>query len=461
MSAKVSEQEHVPQVPKLSIRDRGESLKGRDSPSDAQPVKSDPEVAIFPPLFDDASILSPNPGHPQLPDIGLISYAGSNASNEMLFEGVLDTGSAECVVGGTVVSRFGLDHIDWQEKDEGSNEESKEMEERSKNKPTEATEARLNTAKTWAESRFDTGDTDIRSSASGLDTIISPAAPADAEYPWDPNSDRESIEGSVFSERTEDTMATTSTDFSDFSEEVTATEQYLQFIAYDDLLRPSFEEAQEQSRLSAEVLEAKMRVLLKKFARELRSEAQSEIQRKAFPFLSQRAGFVARGLRVLYWQDGASELDLGQRNASEARVVAQDNEEDDEVSNARRGDGDLQILFSHVKQFLLSSGAFAKLRETVRRLLKPERPSWAAVRDQWERELQFDLPPDVQLDCSIKIISKDDITWADRFKSALEAYSGEEWLWELFKAPRRPVPEGKIRLQWQSVSVFALGQAQY
>ena len=367
MRAKVSEQERVPQVSRLSIRDRVESLKGRDSPSDvisdAQPVKSDPEVAIFPPLSDNTSILSSNPGHPQLPD--------------------------------------------------------------------------------------------IRSSTSGLDTITSPAAPADAEYP---NSDRESIEGSVFSERTEDTMATTGTDF---SEEVTATEQYLQFIAYDDLLRPSFEEAQEQSRLSAEVFEAKMRVLLKKFARELRSEAQSEVQRKAFPFLSQRAGFVARGLKVLYWQDGASELDFGQRNASEARVVAQENEEDDEVSNARRGDGDLQVLFSHVEKFLLSSGAFAKLRETVRRLLKPERPSWAAVRDQWERELQFDLPPDVQLDCSVKIISKDDITWADRFKSALEAYSGEEWLWELFKAPRRPVPEDKVRLQWQSASIFALGQAQY
>jgi hypothetical protein len=367
MWTKVSEQEHVPQVPRLSIRDRGEGLKGKDSPSDvvsgALPVKSDPEVAAFPPLSDDAPILSSDPSHPQLPDISLAGYAGSNASNEMLFKGMLDTGAAECVTGKREVGRFGLDHINWQEKDEGSSGESKEMEERSKNKLTEAVEARLNTAKSWVESRFDTGDIDIRSSASGLDRIISLAAPADTEYPGDPDSDRGNIEGSVFSERTEDTMATTSTEFSERSEEVAAAEQYLQFIAYDDLLRASFEEAQEQSRHSAEVLEAKMRVLLKKFARELRSEAHSEIQRKALPFLSQRAGFVARGLRALYWQDGASELDLGQRNASEARVVVQENEEDDEVSNARQGDSDLQFFFSHVEQFLWSSGALAKLRE--------------------------------------------------------------------------------------------------
>jgi hypothetical protein len=355
---------------------------------------------------------------------------------------------------------------------DGDNEESEEenegLDEENENKLSEKSETTLHRANTWGDLRFNISETNIRSSASKLDTLITPAARKDAEYPRHLDSDEESIEGSIFSERTEDTMASTRTDFSDEAEEATAAQKFLRLIAYDDLLRPLFNKAQEQSRFSAKAFEAKMRVLLKKFARDLRFEAVSEMQRKAMPFLYQRAGFVARRLTSLYYrQDELSNLYFGQRSVGGATQEndeeneKDENEEEDDVLNARQADCDIQVLFSHVELFLLSSAAFAKLRETVRRLLKPEQLSWAAVRDQWERELHFELPADIQLGCPVKIIIKDEITWADRFKSALEAYSGEEWLWELFKAPRRPVPEGKVRLQWQCVSIPALGKSQY
>ena len=54
--------------------------------------------------------------------------------------------------------------------------------------------------------------------------------------------------------------------------------------------------------------------------------------------------------------------------------------------------------------------------------------SWDAVRDQWEGEVHSNLPEDFRLGCAIKIISEDEITWADRFKSVVEACSGDEWL---------------------------------
>jgi hypothetical protein len=193
------------------------------------------------------------------------------------------------------------------------------------------------------------------------------------------------------------------------------------------------------------------------------------MQRKAIPFLSQRAGFVARRLTGLYyWREASLELDPEQRNASQTKTVSIEDDsqggedgDDDAAPNQLHADSDLEVRFSHVRHFLSSSAAFSKLRETLSRLLKPEQLSWATIGDQWDRELHFDLPEDIRLDCSVKVLMKDDITWADKFKNALEAYSGEEWLWDCFKAPRQPIPEGKVRLQWQCVSVYAFAQAEY
>jgi hypothetical protein len=44
-------------------------------------------------------------------------------------------------------------------------------------------------------------------------------------------------------------------------------------------------------------------------------------------------------------------------------------------------------------------------------------------------------------------------------KIAVEEYTGEEWLWDVCGRLRRPIPQGKVRLQWQCVSISALVQA--
>ena len=308
---------------------------------------------------------------------------------------------------------------------------------------------------------YEMGETSVHSSASELNRTMFPAGYADPKSPRHLDSDEESMAQSIFSANSEDTIIT-STDFSEETEEATAAQMFFQFIAHDGSLRPLFEEAREQSGLLAKDFEATMRVLLKKFARELRSEAETEMERKAVPFLSQRAGFVARGLAsIYYWQDEASDLDFGQHNAGQTRLVANEHhledgededEDDDEVSTAR---SEFRVLFSPVREFLSSSAAFAKLHETLRRLLSPEQLSWAIIRDQWQRELGLDFPVDLQQDCSIEILTEDKINWVDKFKSALEEYSGEEWLWEPFRAPRRRIPKAKVRLQWQCVRISA------
>jgi hypothetical protein len=52
----------------------------------------------------------------------------------------------------------------------------------------------------------------------------------------------------------------------------------------------------------------------------------------------------------------------------------------------------------------------------------------------------------------------DKITWADKAKAAIESWIGEEMTWELFGPPRRPIPEGKVRLLWHCVGDSALVQ---
>jgi hypothetical protein len=143
----------------------------------------------------------------------------------------------------------------------------------------------------------------------------------------------------------------------------------------------------------------KIRLLLKKFARELRSEAEGKIERQAIPFISRRARSVARQLTLLwYWQDEASKFNPGQPGASQTRAAAHEtdaedaeDEEDEEkdVSNTHDSGRGVQDFFSHIKQFLLSSHAFAKLYESLSRILRPEPLSWVVFKEQWKSEIHL------------------------------------------------------------------------
>jgi hypothetical protein len=75
------------------------------------------------------------------------------------------------------------------------------------------------------------------------------------------------------------------------------------------------------------------------------------------------------------------------------------------------------------------------------------------IGDKWRMELQKDLPLDFDQFTCVKVLVEDKITLADKIKAKIEDLNGEELIWELFSPPRRPIPEGKVRLQWCCVSI--------
>jgi hypothetical protein len=268
-------------------------------------------------------------------------------------------------------------------------------------------------------------------------------------------SGKESGVSSAFSGTSGVTLMSPGTDFSKGGETTAAQELFL-FIAYDDFLRPLFVAAPHQSGLSAEDFEAKLRVLLKKFARELQPEAESKIERQAIPFIYQYAGWIAHKITgLVYWEAKASDLNISQPNTRGATAAVREtdaeDEENEDIPNVQQSGGDIHDFSFHVEQFLSSSNAFAKLRESLSSTLSLESLSWAGLKDQWKRETHFHLPDEVQRNCSIKVLTKDKVTWRDKIKIALELYSEEEWLWNLSGPPRRPIPKDKLRIQWQCV----------
>jgi hypothetical protein len=267
-----------------------------------------------------------------------------------------------------------------------------------------------------------------------------------------PDSDEESPAPSIFSDMSIDSIESSAMTYSEV-EMVNATKEYYNFIANDEIMSPLFNAAAKSSGLSAGEFEAKIRISLKKFARELYSEAESETQREAIPFISRRAKSVAHDLVNVHYRPSqgtqASTQAVEMRSGELASLDESSTDEDDKDETVVE---DLPDVFSGIRQFLLQSAAFAKLRETVHRMLTGDQHSWDNFKRQWKAELRFELPHEVRMNRCIELVQKDQLSPLDRLKIALESYSGEEWLWDPFTMPHRPIPEGKVRVQWQCVS---------
>jgi hypothetical protein len=78
----------------------------------SHPMNSHPDTAVLPSPSDNISIMSSNFGDGEVPEVSLVGYAASNASNETLFKGILDTGASVCIITDTAASRIGADQID-------------------------------------------------------------------------------------------------------------------------------------------------------------------------------------------------------------------------------------------------------------------------------------------------------------------------------------------------------------
>lgn len=77
------------------------------------------------------------------------------------------------------------------------------------------------------------------------------------------------------------------------------------------------------------------------------------------------------------------------------------------------------------------------------------------VRHEWSAKTTRPLPASVRrllLTCKITRLSAPSV--ADRIKVALEAYTGEPWLWWPFRPPRPALGQDRVRLEWKDAGCF-------
>lgn len=79
---------------------------------------------------------------------------------------------------------------------------------------------------------------------------------------------------------------------------------------------------------------------------------------------------------------------------------------------------------------------------------------WSFINDLWQKELGESAPLWL-CDCSaadVQEVAEAPIQFGDRVKLRLEHFTAQPWDWALFKAPRRTIPVGKVRLVVRAVS---------
>ena len=287
------------------------------------------------------------------------------------------------------------------------------------------------------------------------------------DFELDP--DEESDVNSIFSEVT--VSSQTSWSSKSTGELGTAIDEVVTILITDSVLSALFTlAASEESTITAVEFETALKKGVRKLAERLDKEAENSLQSATIGFISRGAGYIASKVKRVHFSTWAEikipfqSTEHGKRTMlnrylegyAPAPPTAREADESDneDADGPYGGPSDIHTLQT-VIEFVKSSCALQRLRETFQEVVNGSLLGWPTVEHHWKKELGEVLP------CQLRVLSHDEIrflhldpiTMGDKLKSAFEAYSGEKWDWWPLQPPRKPLQPGRVRLKWISVSV--------
>ena len=250
---------------------------------------------------------------------------------------------------------------------------------------------------------------------------------------------------------------TTSTSFSVGELDDFLIQELANFLWEDSVLHDLYSVGLHDAKIGRDRFQRNFRRLLKQFALDLKLEATDREQFRAANFISNQSGAVSR------------EICVRVAGPKKTPQIPRDQEDSSNEEAEDPPSEDEEYSLSQVKQFILSSFAFAAFRDNLRNFVQPTLQSkfgelirvakgqralpHCHVQDNWIRTCLSEVRC---IDPSMVEISRGtNDSWTNNFKIFVENWTRQRWDWWPFVPAQHPLDSDQVRLKWLCVSFYA------